>query len=423
MEKLTFIQMSDIHFRKFSGDAYDVDNEVREAALLDLREQALQDLDRVDGILVCGDIAFSAQEEEYCTALEFLESVVDIVGLSLPDVYCVAGNHDVDQNVIKKSPTIQAAQQRIREADKDDSMQVDSVIREYKDDPGAGNTLFKALEKYNQKFAPMGSVYSYDKPYWQSEIPLGASKLIIHGMNSVLVSSHLDHIDENGEKSLGYERKMVVNHGQIPSIRNFDTVYLSMCHHPPESWGNPKLSQYMDARVKIQLYGHKHQQIIDSDPNRVRIYSGALQPEREWDGWKPQYNWIQIWLEGEVLCVDVYPRVFEKYSGVFLADKKVCDNNGICKHCEIKLTMDAMKTRSQENQKEICTGISVPLQDNVIRKIIFELYQLSAVQQNRLRNRYPQEKFDFSSNGIDQIVKWIQKTAIEQEFLNVLGEI
>ena len=105
---LSFIHMSDIHFNKNSGDGYDMDNELRQAVINDLIHNAKHNIDVVDGVLVCGDIAYSGQEKEYDIAKVFLSEVTEIYGLGLNDVFCVPGNHDVNQGVIKESQIIES---------------------------------------------------------------------------------------------------------------------------------------------------------------------------------------------------------------------------------------------------------------------------------------------------------------------------
>ena len=53
----SFIQMSDIHFKSSSGDSYDIDKQLRSAMIRDLKNNVLNHIDNIKGILVCGDLA------------------------------------------------------------------------------------------------------------------------------------------------------------------------------------------------------------------------------------------------------------------------------------------------------------------------------------------------------------------------------
>lgn len=53
---LAFIHLSDIHFTKYSGDQYDIDQDLRDELLRDISVFFKRCIHRVDGVLICGDI-------------------------------------------------------------------------------------------------------------------------------------------------------------------------------------------------------------------------------------------------------------------------------------------------------------------------------------------------------------------------------
>lgn len=73
---LAFIHLSDIHFTKYSGDQYDIDQDLRDELLRDISVFFKRCIHRVDGVLICGDIAFSGQESEYVAATSFLQMII-----------------------------------------------------------------------------------------------------------------------------------------------------------------------------------------------------------------------------------------------------------------------------------------------------------------------------------------------------------
>lgn len=80
---LSFIHLSDIHFHKYSGDAYDIDHDLRCEIIRDISYEYRKKISTIDGILICGDIAFSGDEQQYNSATTFLSV---LAGLSFRDV-------------------------------------------------------------------------------------------------------------------------------------------------------------------------------------------------------------------------------------------------------------------------------------------------------------------------------------------------
>ena len=97
MNRLAFIQVSDIHFQRHSGTTYDEDTAIRDGAIFDIQTYAKEELGNINGVMVCGDIAFSAEESQYQRANEFLNEILQTFSLEKSRVYSVPGNHDVNQ--------------------------------------------------------------------------------------------------------------------------------------------------------------------------------------------------------------------------------------------------------------------------------------------------------------------------------------
>lgn len=97
-----FLHVSDIHFRRDSGAVTDIDDDLRNELLLDAKAFA-DEHGKPDGILVSGDIGFSGQREEYEIAATWTNRLCEAVGRDGLYVWCVPGNHDVDQSKVKAS--------------------------------------------------------------------------------------------------------------------------------------------------------------------------------------------------------------------------------------------------------------------------------------------------------------------------------
>ena len=333
----SFIQMSDIHFKSSSGDSYDIDKQLRSAMIRDLKNNVLNYIDNIKGILVCGDLAFSGQKGELEIAKEFLKKMTMLLGLSLKEVFCVVGNHDVDQSVIKNSHIIELLQSELKKVDDMDADKLDSILRKIQKDVHIQGLLYKPIDNYNQFADSLLCNYTVDKPNWERDFKLDEKyTLRLWGMNSTLISSHKDHFDEKGNwLSYGEERKMVINNKQIPEPQD-NVIYMTLCHHPTQCWNNERLVTMMDGRAKLQLYGHKHIQSIDANEQRITINSGALQPERGND-WIPLYNWISLKVVDNELIVRIFPRIYDNDIGNFQRDVKNCDTEKEYKELRLKL--------------------------------------------------------------------------------------
>lgn len=416
---LSFIHISDIHFVKSSGDPYDIDEELRQALLLDLSHYAKSKLNKVNGVLVCGDLAFSGKPEEYDKANDFLSNVLQIFELKPNDIYCVAGNHDVDQSAARNSRALELVQNDL--ASTKDASQLDEKIRKIQNDPiikVEGGLLYKPIETYNKYFHPMSCDYTVDSPNWSTAIPLNdIYNLVIYGMNSVLTSGYKDHLDENGKRyEDGTERKMSINRGQVPRVSE-GSIYLSLCHHPPECWNDGSLVEMMDSKVKIQLYGHKHIQNIDANEQRIRISSGALQPERGLE-WLSRYNWLEIWIEENELCVKIYPRIYNDTDGKFYCDQDSCDENHIYQLCRLNF----------HDLEGECGETDFIREANEIRRttvktkeIVYLFSILPDRDKKRLLGHFPMINYQ-EKRDIETLLVQLKIKNIEEEFLLKLKE-
>lgn len=326
MSDISFIHISDIHFNKHSGDNYDIDSDLRSEIVLDIENNAKEIIPTVNGILVCGDIAFSGVENEYKAAIDFLSLLCDKIGIPETSVFTVPGNHDVDQTVIRNSVMLDLFHKDIEKSLTDN--EIDEKISKSLRDPRSGEVLFGPLDTYNYKFAGLFQCnINPEKPIWNHDFNLNDGSILrLHGINSTLISSHIDHADP------AHERLMVIGQYQVPR-REIGVTYLSLCHHPPSCWKDPaqRTINLLNKRVSIQLYGHKHTQEISSTDTTLVIHSGATHPSRKEEFWQPRYNWLSIRidvLEGrKILKIKVYPRVLAEDRSHFIADQNICGDN------------------------------------------------------------------------------------------------
>lgn len=414
MSEIAFIHLSDIHFHKSSGNSADIDADLRNSILIDIKENAKSSLQNVKGILVGGDITFSGQREEYSIAKAFLKDLTMILEIDEKNIFCVPGNHDVDRQIIRSSKIVFNAQLEIEKAETLDS--ADILLQEYILDSVGSNMLFSPIKEYNEFAVAYGCNIQADKLVWTEEFCLDHNmKLKICGMNSCIISSHKDR--ESGENI----RKMVVGQSQIPPYEE-DVTWVTLCHHPVQFWKfaddiQPKL----DKRVDIQLYGHKHEHAIDANSERLVVSAGATHPERGKD-WMPRYNWISfecLQEDGDrFIAVKTYPRVLSEDRDRFEPDIANCDDGYI--YCDYKINIDD-KRRKNLRDENVSFRVERPqidddsiLDKDIKKEIVYNFFDLSYVQQNEILVKLHLFKEDYAGKRYIEIIDKILEDASEK---------
>ena len=98
---LTYVHVSDIHFGQERGADVYVHDDVKQCLIADVaRLKAEAGIERMDGVIVTGDIAFSGKKSEYDSAAQWLDRLTQMIGCQNTDVILVPGNHDIDRDRI-----------------------------------------------------------------------------------------------------------------------------------------------------------------------------------------------------------------------------------------------------------------------------------------------------------------------------------
>lgn len=314
MEKHVLVHLSDIHFASSSGNAHDVDQNVRDELLRDVATLTKQ-LGSATGVLVTGDIAFSGKKEEYQHAAEWLRTVCNAVGCEEQHVSVVPGNHDVDRRLADGVIT-KLLHKSIRELD---GSAIDSKLREFFSDTQSASALLAPLAEYNVFAQRYGCGISAKDPYWQRSLELSCGTTIrMRGLCSAYVS--------NAEDDKG---KMVLGTAYVSVQRDNGVLHLTLCHHPPE-WlrHQDPFDDYLNSRIHIQLFGHKHAQRVNVINDMVRLVAGAMHPERGQEpAWVPTYNVLEIERRDEEhIGLRLYQRRWHQPETKFIAERD--PNNG-----------------------------------------------------------------------------------------------
>lgn len=402
MGEVSFIHLSDIHFKRSSGNSHDIDSDLRNAILIDVKNNLLTNINCIEGVLLGGDIAFAGQKEEYSIANAFLGELAECLGMQKCNIYCVPGNHDVNQGLSKLSRTIYNAQCDIESVETID--EADRIIEKYMMDEIAPDLLFKTIENYNSFAEQYGCNIDSKRPIWEQYFDLDyGMKLKIVGLNSCIISNQDDH--KNGIEN----RKMIIGQSQIPHYDNDNVVCVSLCHHPTEFWKFIDLMKdRMDKRVDIQLYGHKHEQAINKNNERLVINAGATQPTRGSD-WKPRYNWISFqsfYRESQRhIRVKTYPRVLSEDRDRFVPDKENCDDDKNYFVYELNIDEKRRRNLCDHNTDFIRIQENNVLIEESIKKVTYDFLELSDIQRFEILTELHLCRKEYNGKRSTQIVK------------------
>jgi predicted phosphodiesterase len=316
-----FVHLSDIHFRKIKGlayDPYDLDEDLRDQLELDLRRVRATVGHAFHGIIVSGDVTFAGGEDEFEVATKWLRGIADIIGSPHESVFCVPGNHDAVRKVADDSVLLKQLHASLR-AQPDSSH--DERLAELFRDTEAGALLLRPFEQYNRFAAKYGCMTKREQLFWENRVPLNdGSTLVLRGANSALVSNWKD--DNKAQK-------LVLGTLQATARERDNEVVLFVCHHPLDwLFDYDEVARILNARARVQLFGHKHAQVVEEINNCVRIVAGAVHPDRREPKWRPRYNCIGFRVSGpsthRQLAFTLFPRVWSETAPRYDADYEAC---------------------------------------------------------------------------------------------------
>ncbi|WP_157442736.1 metallophosphoesterase family protein [Deinococcus misasensis] len=367
---LTFLHLSDIHFKAYSeGEHNDLDSDLRQQLLIDA-ENLLDKIENIDGVLISGDIAFSGSEKEYEIASDWLKRLCNTIGCEESKVWVVPGNHDINRRAIQDSPMLQDLHNSLRLTCRTDIKKLDDKLRGFLRDRNA-ELLLSPLREYNSFALKYECITTANKLFWDSEdFQLNAGyRLRIRGANSALISSHLDNSGDN---------KLIVGEVQAMIPNEDGVIYIFMCHHPFNwiyEWDN--IEDLLINRSAIQIYGHKHDLRLDLiNGKSVRLASGALHPSRNEDSYDPRYNLIRIDIESTEnhhnLLIEVWERQWNKRDRSFQAVYQHA--NAGKEYRSFKIPLQPLRSRAKiKSEKAATPFIELPLQGEAISEEVIEV--------------------------------------------------
>lgn len=350
---IRLLQISDIHFTDVEGndDTYGL-----------MRTRFLEDINacckakgKINRVLICGDIAFGGQENQYSKAQKFIGEICQRAECTTDDVLVVPGNHDKKWDVYKRTRSMMRDfllkgknTKQLLESKVNEPMAVDILLAPFKQYHKLAleyscisdmELKSMAFPESNQEMDKMPKFLPGEAMYWTKKLPdLNGYPLIAHGGNTSLLSDS----DDGESKSLKEGKHLQVLPLQVYNVCGSESeIHFLMLHHPmSEIIDGKEIGKDIDSRFPLQFYGHIHKQ-SSSDDRVIKIYSGAFQPEEE-DSTEyfPVYNVIEIDIVEDAgkpyLKVDVYCR---KWDGA----------NFVEYTAETKTGNDALKVKLSQN--------------------------------------------------------------------------
>lgn len=319
--RIAFIHLSDIHFGQEKGTDLYINNDVKEAVIEDCRNQ-IHDLmlDRVEGLLITGDLAYSGKPTEYEDAHAWLDRLTAAVNCVRTAVRIVPGNHDIDRDEISESISdmLDAIEQKGE----------DKLLAYLKSEHDR-NALLRRFEGY-RLFAESYDCSLDTDGGWAGDHVVeldNGRRLRIVGVNSALTCRKKG--DEKGKLLLGgKQRPLHVNR------RGEELVVLT--HHPLDWFQDSEdARRFLRNRARVYLSGHEHNpkvhvERVDADSDLLMIAAGATVPPKEDAPLKYCYNILVFeTTEGSVdLNVTVVPRRWDHATTAFVEDADQLKEHG-----------------------------------------------------------------------------------------------
>ncbi len=299
---LTFLHLSDLHLTtKDAGSQFDLDFKIREALLHDLGKEGRT---KFDAILVTGDIAYHGQADEFARAKEWLEHVRKTTESSPEALFMVPGNHDVDRKRVDTQSSLWDLHQALRKPTT--RWERSASLAKKLHDPF---DFLTALTDYRAFAAEYDCPTTPKALAWIRVLDAGreledGSKVRFHGLNSALLSDGADT-----------KANLLLDEVQFDHFDNKpEYVNVVLCHHP-HSWllDENEANNHLRNQAQVVLSGHEHDTRCYPVGDSLRVFAGAVHPNRREERWEPSYNVLRLSVQTNperVLNVEVETRVW-----------------------------------------------------------------------------------------------------------------
>ena len=311
---LTYVHVSDIHFGQETGSENDIHDDVKECLIVDVADAKREaGIERMDGVIVTGDVAFSGKKEQYDRAAQWLDQLTEVIGCEKTDVIVVPGNHDVDRDKITAGA----------------GLTLEGIIK------GGNEALDRVLEEEQDReilYAKFADYRDFAEGYScglktdggiavNREVPVAPERsLRFVGLNSALLCTGQD--GDDGRLLLGGRQWIV------PRTDGEEVVVL--CHHPIESLqDNEEASDFIRSRARVHIFGHVHEPSLaiespEEGADLLTMSAGATVPPRVRGEYQYTYNLLTFDWDARTngLRIEIVPRRWNKEATRFGPDRR-----------------------------------------------------------------------------------------------------
>jgi predicted phosphodiesterase len=296
-----FIHLSDIHFgQEKDGGRIVINDDAKKRLLDDAATEVAKFGTSASGVIVTGDIAYSAKYEEYAKAGEWLDELAERIGCSRLNIQMVPGNHDIDRDAI--TPVANFHLKTIREYG-------DKMLDMFLDDKVQREALYERFAAYRDFSSgygcdlDVGGAYSADVAV---ALAPGRTVRFIR-LNSALICSHKD---DEGKLILGARQRV------FEAIDGEEMVVL--VHHPL-NWlqDSNEVARYFKSRARVIISGHEHfpslkVEAVEDRCDLLMLAAGATAPDDISEKYTYKYNILKFdWDEAaDALAVTINPRTW-----------------------------------------------------------------------------------------------------------------
>lgn len=296
-----FVHLSDIHFgQEKDGSPMVVNADAKDRLIDDARTEVAKLGEKATGVIVTGDIAYSAQRKQYQDAGAWLGRLTDAIGCDRVDVQMVPGNHDIDR--AKISITMESVLFAAREGG-------DKMLDPHLDNAAECKALYERFEAY----ADFALDYQCDLDLKGSistsgllDLAEGRSIRFVR-LNSALICSKND---SEGKLILGGRQRV------LPIQDGVEIVVL--VHHPLNWFSDSEEARgYLKGRARVFVSGHEHfpklkVEAVEDGCDLMMLAAGATTPDKINETFTYKYNilifdWDE---EKDALSVTINPRTW-----------------------------------------------------------------------------------------------------------------
>ena len=311
---LTYVHVSDIHFGQERGSDVYVHDDVKQCLIADVAEvKTAAGIERMDGVIVTGDIAFSGKKSDYDLAAQWLDRLTEVLGCEKTDVIVVPGNHDIDRDRISAGAGLMLPQ--IVQGGND-------ALERFLADAGDREVLYAKFHDYRDFAEGYGCpLVSNGGVAVDRRVEIAPGRFLRWvGLNSALLCTGQD----------GDEGRLLIGGRQQVLPRTEGEELVVLCHHPVESLLDKELtSRYIRSRARVHIFGHMHEPSVDveapvEDADLLTMSAGAVVPPNAEVGYQYTYNLLTFEWDAKTngLKIEIAPRSWNKDATIFDADKR-----------------------------------------------------------------------------------------------------